>query len=138
MNLAPSITDNITELLVKIIEFTQNRQKILTQNINNIHIPGFVPKDLAVDEFSCLMNNAINEHTRNQRLIFCDTRNIKFGAAGRLETYPTIDHYAKELLEKNRNEYIELQINKLLENALNQKVAAELLKQKQETISIFE
>jgi flagellar basal body rod protein FlgB len=138
MNLAPTTTDNITELLIKIIEFTQNRQKILTQNINNIHSPGFVPKDLAVDEFSGLINNAINEHTRNQRLLFCDTRNIKFGAAGRLETQPTIDKYAKELLEKNRNKYVELQINKLLENALNQKAAAELLRQKQETISVFE
>jgi flagellar basal body rod protein FlgB len=138
MNLTSLITDNITELLVKIIEFTQSRQKILTQNINNIHSPGFVPKDLAVDEFSGLLNNAIDEHTRNQRLLFCDTKNIKFGAACRLETQPTIDKYAKELLEKNRNEYIELQINKLLENSLNQRVAAVLLRQKQETISIFE
>lgn len=138
MNLTSLITDNITELLVKIIEFTQSRQKILTQNINNIHRPGFVPKDLAVDEFSGLLNNAINEHTRSRRLLFCDTKNIKFGAAGRLETQPTIDKYAKELLEKNRNEYIELQINKLLENSLNQRVAAELLRQKQEMISIFE
>jgi len=138
MNLASLATDNISELLVKIIEFTQNRQKILTQNINNTHIPGFVPKDLAVDEFSSLLNNAINEHTQNQRLLFCDTINIKFGAAGRLELQPTTDKYAKELLEKNRNGYIELQINKLLENSLNQRAAAVLLRQKQEMISIFE
>jgi flagellar basal body rod protein FlgB len=138
MNLTSLITDNIAELLVKIIEFTQSRQKILAQNINNIHSLGFVPKDLAVEEFCSLLNNAINEHTRSQRLLFCDTRNIKFGAAGRLETQPTIDKYAKELLEENRNEYIELQINKLLENSLNQRIAAELLRQKQEMISIFE
>lgn len=138
MNLTSLVTDNIAELLVKIIEFTQNRQKILTQNINNIHSPGFVPKDLAVDEFSGLLNNAINEHTRSQRLLLCDTKNIKFGAAGSLEAQPTIDKYAKELLEENRNEYLELQINKLLENSLNQRVAAELLRQKQGMISTFE
>ena len=138
MNLTSLITDNITELLVKIIEFTQSRQKILAQNINNIHSPGFVPKDLAVEEFCGLLNNAINEHTRSQRLLFCDTRNIKFGVAGSLEVQPTIDKYAKKLLEENRNEYLELQINKLLENSLNQKVAAELFRQKQEMISIFE
>lgn len=138
MNLTSLITDNIAELLVKIIEFTQNRQKILTQNINNIHSPDFVPKDLAVDEFCNLLNTAINEHTQSQRLLFCDTRNIKFGAAGRLEVQPTIDKYAKELLEENQNEYLELQINKLLENSLNQRVAAKLLKQKQRMISIFE
>jgi flagellar basal body rod protein FlgB len=138
MNLTSLITDNVTELLVKIIEFTQNRQKILTQNINNIHSPGFVPKDLAVEEFCGLLNNAINEHTQSRRLLFCDTKNIKFGAACSLEAQPTIDKYAKELLEENRNEYIELQINKLLENSLNQRVAAELLRQKQEMTSIFE
>jgi flagellar basal body rod protein FlgB len=138
MNLTLSITDNITELLVKVIEFTQTRQKILIQNINNVHNYGFIPKDLAVDEFCNLINGAINEHCRSQRLLFCDTKNIKFGAAGRLDVRPITDKYAKKLLEENRNKYIELQINKLLENSLNQRVAAVLLRQKQETTSIFE
>ncbi len=138
MNLTSLITDNIAELLVKIIEFTQSRQKILARNINNIHSPGFVPKDLVVEEFCSLLSNAINEHTRSRRLLFYDTKNIKFGADGRLEVKPTTDKYAKKLLEESRNEYIELQINKLLENSLNQRVAAELLMQKQEMISIFE
>ena len=130
MNLSLLITDNITELLVKIIEFTQTRQKILTKNISNIHSPGFVPKDLAVDEFSDLLNNAINEHIQNQRLVLCDTESIKFGVSGSFEVKPVADKYAKELLEENRDEYLELQINKLLENSLNQRVAAELLRQK--------
>ena len=138
MNLPLLITDNITELLVKIIEFTQTRQKILTENINNIHSPGFVPKDLAVGEFSDLLNNAINEHIQNQRLVLCDTESIKFGVSGSFKVKPVADEYAKELLEENRDEYIELQINKLLENSLNQRVAAELLRQKQGGIPIFE
>ncbi len=138
MNLSLLITDNITELLVKIIEFTQTRQKILTKNISNIHSPGFVPKDLAVDEFSDLLNNAINEHIQNQRLVLCDTESIKFGVSGSFEVKPVTDEYAKELLEEDRDEYIELQINKLLENSLNQRVAAELLRQKQGMISVFE
>ena len=138
MNLPSLITDNITELLVKIIEFTQTRQKILTQNINNIHSSGFIPKDLAVDEFCDLMSEAINEHIRNQRLVLRDTENIKFGAAGSFEVKPAVDEYAKELLEENQDEYLELQINKLLENSLNQRVAAKLLRQKQGMTSIFE
>jgi len=138
MNLTSLITDNIAELLVKIIEFTQSRQKILTQNINNMHRPGYVPKDLAVDEFSDSLNNALTEHTRNQRLLLCDTENIKFGAAGSFKVKAAVDKYAKELLEENQDEYLELQINKLVENSLNQRVAAELLRQKQGMISIFE
>ena len=138
MNLPSLITDNITELLVKIIEFTHTRQKILTQNINDIRSLGFVPKDLTVDEFSDSLNNAIDEHIENQRLMLRDTENIKFGIRGSLEVKPVVDKYAKELLEENLDEYLELQINKLLENSLNQRVAAELLRQKQGMISVFE
>ncbi len=138
MSLPALITDNITDLLVKIIEFTQARQKVLTRNINNIHDCQFVPEDLAVDEFSGLMNGAINEHIRNHRLVLCDTENIKFGAGGNFKVKPMPDKRAKEVLEKDANEYLELQVNKLLENSLNQRVAAELLRQKQETTLGFQ
>jgi len=132
MNLASLVTDNVTELLVKIIEFTQIRQKILTQNINNAHREDFVPKDLAVKEFSALLNDSITEHILSNRLVLRDTENIKFGIGGKFEVKPVVDEYAKKLLEVNRDEYLEFQINKLLENSLNQKVAAELLKRKRE------
>ncbi|MHC4423924.1 MAG: hypothetical protein ACYSWR_04570 [Planctomycetota bacterium] len=138
MNLASLITDNIAELLVKIVEFTQARQKILSRNINNVHSFGFVPEDLAVDEFSQLLGEAIDEHIRNQRLVLRDTESIKFGVSGSFKAKPIVDEYAKELLEESRDEYLELQISKLMENSLNQRVAAELLRQKQGMISIFE
>jgi len=138
MNLASLIVDNIGELLVKIIEFTQTRQKILSQNINNVHSFDFVPKDLAVDEFSELLNDAIKEHIRSGRLMLRDTGNIKFGVSGSFEAKPVVDEYAKELLEENRDDYLELQISKLLENSLNQRAATELFRQKQGMISIFE
>ena len=137
MNVPLLITDNIAEVLVKIIKFTRTRQKILIRNINSIHTPGFVPKDLAVDEFSDLLHEAINEHTQNGRLLLRDTESIKFCPAGRFEVKPIIDKYAKELLLEDKNKYLELQIDKLLENMLNYRVAAELLKQKQGKISIF-
>jgi len=137
MKIASLITDNITELLVKIIEFTRTRHKILARNISDISSLGFVPKDLVADEFSDLLNSAINEHIANRRLVLRDTENVKFGIGGSFKVKPTIDKYAKDLLDENRDKYIELQKNKLLENALNQRVAAELLKQKQGMISVF-
>lgn len=133
MNLSSLITDNITELLVKIIEFTQTRQRLLTRNINNLHEPGFVPKDLAVEEFSESLNDAIAEHTQNQRLVLRDTENIKFGMAGSFEAEPMVDYHAGDLFKSNKDEYLELQVNKLLENSLNQRVAAELFRQKNES-----
>lgn len=137
MKIASLITDNITELLVKIIEFTRTRHKILARNISDISILGFVPKDLVADEFSDLLNSAINEHIANRRLVLRDTENVKFGIGGSFKVKPTIDRYAKDLLDENRDEYIELQKNKLLENTINQRVAAELLKQKQGLTSVF-
>lgn len=137
MNPSLLIADNITELLVKVIEFTQIRQKMLIRNINNIGSFGFVPKDLAVNEFSELLSDAIDEHIRSQRLVFRDTENIKFGINGSFEVKPAVDKYAKELLEENQGEYVALQINKLRENSLHQRAAIELLRQKKRTISIL-
>jgi len=138
MNVPSLATDNITELLVKIIEFTQTRQKILTRNIKNIHSPGFIPKDLRVEEFSEVLHTALYEHTRSRRLVLCDTESIKFGINGSFEAKPVADESAKGLFEEDRGEYLQFQINKLLENSLNQRLAAELLRQRQESISIFE
>ena len=132
MNLTTPVTDNITEVLLKIIEFTESRQKILIQNINSIHAADFEPKDLPVDEFSTLMNLALYEHVQTQRLVLRDGRNVKFGAAGSFEVIPVTDEQAKRLLEENPDEYLRCQIVKLLENSLNQRIATELLKQKQD------
>jgi flagellar basal body rod protein FlgB len=136
MNLSSLITDNVAELLVKIIEFTQTRQKILIQNIHDINNLDFVPKDFLVDEFSDLLNEAIDEHVKNRRLVLRDTENIKFDVGGGFEVKPVIDTYAEEVLEENQDEYIKLQIDKLLENSLNQRIAAQLLLQKQRAYSI--
>jgi flagellar basal body rod protein FlgB len=136
MELKQVISDNICEVLVKIIEFTNTRQKILTENLNNIHKPGFVPKDLAVNEFSVLLGAAIEEHKRNKRLVLCDTENIKFGIDGSFKADAVEDKTAEILFKERKTEYLELQINKLLENSINQRLAAELLKYKQQMISI--
>ena len=134
MKLPSMITDNITEILFMIIEFTHARQRILAQNIINIHIPGFMPKELEVEDFSDLINNAIDEHIRSCRLVLCDTENIKFGFGGNLHVKPIFDKYSKKVLEESQDEYLELQIKKLTENSYNQMIATELLRQKQETI----
>ena len=101
MNLVSFAIDNISELLVKIIEFTYTRQKTLIQNINNIHITGFVPKDMAVEEFSSLLHEAIDEHTQNHRILLRDTENFKFGANGGFRAEVVLDEYARGLLEED-------------------------------------
>lgn len=136
MNLMSLVPDNIAEILIKIVKFTRTRQKILIQNIINVQNPEYIPQELEVIEFSVVLSNAVDEHVRNRRLVLHDTENIKFGAGGSIELKPIIDKQGIKLLEENRYEYLERQINKLWENSLNQKLAAELLKQKQGSIPI--
>ncbi len=138
MNIKQFVTDNISEILVKIIEFTRTRQEILSKNVIDCHNPDFTPEDLDVDEFSDMLNEAIVEHVQKHRLIMRDTKSFKFGAGGKFEIRPLPDKNAKKLLETNHDQYVELQINKLMENSLNQRIATELLKQKQSIASLHE
>lgn len=138
MKIPDTITDNITDILVKIISFTKSRHDILLKNINHVNDPDFLPKDMAVDEFSGLMNNAINEHILNRRLLLCDTETIKFGTEGHFSVNPQVDNFAHDLLIDNRDKYLELQVNKMMENSLNMKLAVQLLKQKEALNSMIE
>jgi len=136
MDLMSLVTDNITEILTKIVEFSQARQKVLIQNIINVDHPKFVPKELEVHKFSSLVNDAIDEHVRSRRLVLRDTENIKFAGGSGFEVTPIIDEQCRKLLTENVPQYIERQISKLWENSLNQRVAAEMLKQRQETVPL--
>lgn len=131
VNLSALVTDNVSELLLKILEFTHTRHKILAENISNLHSAGFVPKDLAVEEFADAMDVAIGEHEHSRRLMLRDTENVKFGYNGAFKAKPVVDKYAKQLFENNINGYLELQKKKLAENLLNYRVASKLLRQKQ-------
>ena len=130
MDLLSLIPDNIAEVLVEIQAFTELRRHILYSNLRNVDVPGFVPQDMPVREFAEVLNDAVAEHLRNRRLLFRDTPHITFGSNNSTRIRPVVDAQAHALLQRSRDEYMEMQVNKLLENALNRKVAAELLRQK--------
>jgi flagellar basal body rod protein FlgB len=125
-----SITDNISDILARIIHFTQLRRRVLHENLHNADDPGFTPMDMPVREFAEALNGAVAEHLQNRRLLFRDTPSIQFGPNNTMEIRPIADPSAQALLRANRDEYIEAQIAKLLENCLNRRVAEELLRQK--------
>ena len=129
MDLRSFIPDNPSDVLVRIIRFTQLRRAILHENIRGVNTPGYVPRDLPVIEFAGLLDDAVTEHRRHHRLVFRDTANITFGPGGTMRIRPLTDEFAKTLLEANPDEYLALQINRLLEDCLNQKVAEELIRQ---------
>ena len=130
MNLSQTTTDNITEVLEKIITFTERRNYLLMHNIEEVDDENLVPMDLDVEDFAGLITDAILEHIQNKRLLLCDSETIRFGRGGSFECTPIVDEQAVDLLERDPNEYICHQIRKLSENFINHKTATELLEHK--------
>ena len=135
MKLSSTTVDNITEVLTRIIEFTDRRRDVLTRNLFDYQTTGFVPKDLPVCEFAECMTEAVSEHIRSRRLLLCDRENVSFGEAGSFDVVPVVDAEANDLLQKNTKEYLQMQIHKLSENLMNNRIAVELLKQKRQNSS---
>ncbi|MCK5641457.1 MAG: hypothetical protein KAJ19_11695 [Gammaproteobacteria bacterium] len=133
MNLSQTTTDNITEVLEKIIKFTERRNCLLMRNIEEVDDEEFIPVDLDVDDFAGLMTDAILEHIQNKRLLLCDSETIRFGRGGSFECMPIVDEQAMDLLESDPKEYICHEIRKLSENFINNKIATELLEHKKKS-----
>ena len=130
MKLTSTIIDNITEVLARIIEFTERRREILTRNLFDYKTSDFRPKDLPVCEFAECMTEAVSEHLRSKRLLLCDRDNVTFGEEGSFDAVAVVDPEAATLLNTNTKQYLQMQIHKLSENLMNNRIAVELLKQK--------
>jgi hypothetical protein len=126
MELLSFVPENLGEVLRQIIKFSKLRRRLLHQNIEGCNTAGYVPRDLPVDEFAEALNGALAEHVLHRRLLFRDTANIQFGKKGVMRLRPIVDGTAMRLLHTDRNAYLELQIRRLLENALNRTIAEEL------------
>ncbi|MEJ5259309.1 MAG: hypothetical protein WHS88_03870 [Anaerohalosphaeraceae bacterium] len=127
MDITAVKTDNITELLTQILDFTEQRKEILFRNILDRGNPGFVPQDLPAAEFAQCLTQALCEHLCRNRLLFCDSRHIRFEPNGNLKIEPMTDPEAHRLLTSNPSLYLQSQMQKLSENLLNNRIAAELL-----------
>jgi len=130
MNIALTAADNVRELLSNILEFTQRRRAVITENIMNVNTPGYEPKDLDAGEFADLMGRAVVEHTQSRRLVLCDGKHIFFGEEGSFRTIPILDEQGKELLATDTKGYLQYQTDKLSENLFNSHVAGDLLDRK--------
>lgn len=134
MKVTTKTTDNITDILSRIIEFTELRRDLLTRNLFDYKQDDFRPKDLPVNEFAHCMTEAVTEHLQSKRLMLRDKQNVFFGEEGAFNTIPVVDMEAEELLNNNLKQYLKLQINKLSENLMNNRIAEELLKQAQRPV----
>jgi hypothetical protein len=122
----------MTEVLTRIVEFTERRRDVLTRNLFDYRERDFRPLDLPVNEFAECMTEAVCEHVRNQRLLLCDRQHVQFGCDGRFDALAEVDIEAQQVLQTDIKRYLQMQIRKLSENLMNNRIAVELLKQKQQ------
>ena len=61
--------DNVTEILNKIVDFTDRRNTVITDNILNVNSDNYTPRDLDAKGFAELMASALSEHLINDRLL---------------------------------------------------------------------
>ena len=52
--------DILSDLLILLTQFTLQRRQVLTRNLRRMNDPSFVPCDLAVEDFSDILNAAIS------------------------------------------------------------------------------
>ena len=90
--------------------------------------------EMEVNRFSDLISYAVDEHVRNERIVLHDTKHIKFGPGGSFKTKPVNDEFSRKLLIEDPDKYLDHQVKKLLENSLNQRIAAEMLEYKKHTV----
>ncbi len=136
MHISSTIMDNVAEVLAKIREFTRRRREVIAENILNVNVPGYEPKDLDVDEFADLMTQAISEHILSRRLLLCDGENIHFGANGAFETQTVVDVDARRILAENSKEYLQYQFRKFSQTLVNNRLANTLLVKRQSKSSL--
>lgn len=129
--------DNITEVLLRIIDYTERRRDVLTRNIFDYRTDNFCPQDLPETEFAQRMTEAVSEHLRSARLLFCDSDHIRFGGGGVFEISPVADEKSQALLRTSVRDYLKHQIQKLSENLMNNRIAAELLRHQQQRRSVY-
>ncbi|MEN6386821.1 MAG: hypothetical protein ABFD79_16700 [Phycisphaerales bacterium] len=124
--LSSLVRDNIDEMLVRIIQFTNHHHSIIKENILNCRKQNFVPRYVDVDDFAKVISIALSEHQKTKRLALCDSRTITFTSGGEFRLEPQIDLAAAELMEEDLPAYIELQKERLKENMSNNRTACAL------------
>jgi flagellar basal body rod protein FlgB len=136
LNVSP-VTDNLTELLNRIIDFTERRKEVLTRNLFDYRSAGFEPMDLPVHEFADTLTRGLAEYIRNKRLVLEDGPNVHFHDQGEFEAAAVVDNKSLELLRNDTHAYVQEQIQRLSENLIHNRLAVELLRQKRKKETQF-
>lgn len=118
-------------VLEQVMSFTQERHRVLANNISNLDTVGYKVQDLEVSEFFAALDEAISERDRGgagQLLQMRSRGNLQWDSAGHLHAEPVEIENNNILFHDGNNRFVEKQMSEMAQNALLHNVSAELLR----------
>lgn len=127
------IDTGATPVLERLVQFTGERHRYLTNNVANLSTPDYQPRDLSVGSFQEAMRKAVDERRQrtggpNGALHPRDTRQVAFGEKGMSVRPEGLKHNI--LFHDRNNRSLEHTMKDLAENAMMHNAALEMLKSK--------
>ncbi len=117
--------------LERVVQFTQQRHRVLSDNIANLSTPYFKPRDLDPDSFQASLRNAVDRRRASFNptagpLELNDTRQLRFKPGG-IEAHAQPANHGILFHDQN-NRDLERTMQHLAENTLTHNTAIEFLR----------
>jgi len=126
-----TITDRgSTPGLVKTMAFTQKRLRMISENVANVHTPGYKAKTLDVKGFQRALGRAFLEHQKdiNRPFVVENGDQVHTNERGYLEVTPTDQAGRNILFHDGTNLSIERQMADLAETGMVHEMATTLVR----------
>ena len=123
-------------LLEKVVEFTEQRQKVLAHNIANIDTPFYKTHDLDTAGFQQMLRRAVDARrdSGSREIAFRQGTNLRLDAGGALVAKPVTLRHTNVLFHDQNNRNAEQEMAELAKNTMLHNLAATLLKGQFETL----
>lgn len=131
------LSNPMTRMLEQTVNFTEARHNVLLEDIANSSTPGYVQRDLSVDQFQTALRNAFVESKASPSREFepRSTREVSFfPGSSSIVTRPTEAPNSVAFHDRGVRS-MEYLMTQLADNAIAHNTAAQLLKGKYDTLS---
>ena len=130
------VSSSTIRMLEQTLSFTEQRHNVLLENIANASTPGFVQRDLSVNEFQDSLRQAVLRHRESTNGDYRAESGptITFYGASRVAAQPVEAPNSVAFHDRGVRS-MEYLMSQLADNALAHNMTAQLLKGKYETVS---
>lgn len=111
-------------ILEQMLQFTDARQQVLAEDISNVDTPGYLQKDMSVDDFQAMLRNKVAQQAT------ASPGSVKFDDIKAEIENPTTGI----LFHDGNNRSMEQLMGDNAKNALMHNLAVELLRQQYQTL----